>query len=107
MEYKHIEDVILSYSKFGVETEYVDVDNIIHISVPKDSYIKDTDGNPICGESLAKQFSYENMKLFGPKKMPKLLFNIRDEYWTRELEEEYVMKCMVTALKIKRSKNNR
>lgn len=107
MEYKHVEDLLLKYSKFGVKLEKVDMYKSIKISVPKDSYIKDTDGNPICGELLAKQFSDDNMKLFGPNDIkPKLLFKIRDEYWTKELEKKHVVACMITALKMKKCRNN-
>lgn len=108
MKYEHVEDILLSYAKFGVKLEDIDMFKSIKISVPKDSYIKDNNGNPICGESLAKQFSDDNMELFGSDDIkPKILFKIRDEYWTRELEEEYVVSCMLTALKMKRCRNNR
>ena len=103
---KHIEDILLSYARFGLKIEDVDMYKSIKVSVPKDSYIKDADSNPVCGESLAKQFSDENMKLFGPDDpKPKILFKVRDEYWTRELEEEYVASCMLTAIKMKRLRN--
>ena len=41
MEYKHVEDLLLKYSKFGVKIEDIDMYKSIKISVPKDSYIKD------------------------------------------------------------------
>jgi hypothetical protein len=108
MNFKHVEDLLLEYSKFGVELEEVNTP-IIKISVPKDSYIKDKNNNPICGESLAKEFSENAVKTFGTETKglkPKVLFKIRDEYWDKILEEKLVMKYMIAAIETKKFRNN-
>lgn len=71
-----------------IETE----ENVsIYISVPKSSYRKNATGIEMSGEFLAKRFK-ESLTEMGIKRLA-VAFKIRNENWTKEKEEEAILKA--------------
>lgn len=76
---------------FGVEFEKYPTSSferqyIYHISVPESSEINNSNGEEMCGETLAKAVNKTLSDM--SSKECKVKFRVRDEHWTKELRNE-------------------
>lgn len=81
--------MIGAFLKMGVNIIKVDYDNqIMYISVPRDSYEYYTEGAVKSPETLAKNIKRVLIMLNVFDENCKIKYKIRDEEWTKEMGEE-------------------